>query len=262
MKRNTLLLILLGIYFLYNITILSIWQGWTSPTPPPIGLLMGPGMFAIAVLVTGVTTWVAARYLPKEVQLTAAAAPGSAAPRKAVALTSREAGIVASFSGVTFAWNALGLIFVIFPPGSWSITGIMPQIVGMATGPVGLIIAHFVGGLLWYDFPWGTFNFMLSSTWLVTVAYYFYRDVAKIYRYPILFAQTFLLHQYDVYSWALWASHFAKLAPVDFVIPATIVFIGPWSLLNAIPIVIIVALLDRFAPGFMRPTWLDRYTTP
>jgi hypothetical protein len=261
MNRRTLLTILLGIYFVYNIAVLTTWRGWTDPTPPAIGLLMGPGMFIIAVVVTGLTTWVAARYLPKETPVTATVPPAPEAPRKVVTITSREAGIIASFSGVTFAWNALGLIFVIFPPGSWSITGIMPQIVGMATGPVGLVIAHFIGGLLWYDFPWGTFNFMLSSTWLVTIAYFFYRDVAKAYRYPILFAQTFLLHQYDVYSWALWASHFAKLAPVDFVIPATIVFIGPWSLLNALPIVIIVALLDRFSPGFMRPTWLERYTS-
>jgi len=102
---------------------------------------------------------------------------------------------------------------------------------------------------------------MLSSTWLITIAYYFYHDVAKVYKYPILFVQTFLLHQYDVFSWALWASNFAKLAPTSFVVPSTIVFIGPWSLLNAVPIVIIVALLDRYAPGFLRPTWLDRYTT-
>jgi hypothetical protein len=262
-KKRTLVAILLAIYFIYNITVLSIWRGWTGPSPPPLALLMGPGMFVIAVAVTGITTYIAARFLPKEAgqappAQAQAAPPG---PRRVVALTSREAGIVASFSGVNFAWNALGLIFVIFPPGSWSISGIMPQLIGMATGPVGLIIAHFIGGLLWYDFPWGTFNFMLSSTWLATIAYYFYRDVAKKYRYPILFLQTFLLHQYDVYSWALWASNFAKLAPVDFVVPATLVFIGPWSLLNAIPIVIIVALLDRFSPGLMRPTWLDRYAT-
>jgi hypothetical protein len=264
LKKRTLLTILLAIYVIYNATILTIWQGWTDPTPPLIGLVMGPIMFVIAAAATGVTTYVAYKFLPKERSPGAAAADGGEAPstaRKIVAITSREAGIIAAFSGITFAWNALGLIIVIFPPGSWSITGIMPQIVGMATGPIGLIIAHFIGGLLWYDFPWGTFNFMLSATWLVAVAYYFYHDVAKAYKYPILFIQTFLLHQYDVYSWALWASHFAKLAPVDFVIPATIVFIGPWSLLNAIPIVIIVALLDKFAPGFMRPTWLDRYTT-
>src|SRR5213076_3264569 len=121
--------------------------------------------------------------------------------RRIAAVTSREAGLIAAFSGITFAWNALGLIIVVFPPGSWSITGIMPQIVGMGTGPIGLFIAHFLGGLLWY---------------------YFYHDVAKVYKYPILFVQTFLLHQYDVFSWALWASNFAKLAPTSFVVPSTI----------------------------------------
>jgi hypothetical protein len=272
MRRVTLLSILLGIYLVYNITIMSTWQGWVGP-PPLIGIIMGPGMFVIAFLFSILTTFIAWKYLPKErpkeLQVRASSGETSAGssrtsssippPRKIVLITSREAAIIASFSGVNFAWNALGLIFVIFPPGSWSISGIMPQLIGMATGPIGLVIAHFIGGLLWYDFPWGTFNFMLSATWLITVLYPFYADVVKHYKYPILFGQTFLLHQYDVYSWALWAVHFAKLAPVEYIIPATLVFIGPWSLLNAIPIVILVALFDRFAPGLMKPTWLDRY---
>jgi len=269
LKKRTLLAILLGIYLVYNVTVLAVWAGSVPSDPPFLALVMGPILWVIAIVATGVTTWAAYKFLPKESPRTGpkAAADGGMATvtptlrRKIVTVTSREAGIIAAFSGITFAWNALGLIIVVFPPGSWSITGIMPQIVGMGTGPIGLFIAHFLGGLLWYDFPWGTFNFMLSSTWLVTIAYYFYADVAKVYKYPILFAQTFLLHQYDVFSWALWASNFAKLAPTSFVVPSTIVFIGPWSLLNAVPLVIIVALLDRYAPGFLRPTWLDRYTT-
>lgn len=266
MKKRTLLAILLGIYFVYNVAVLGVWAGSVPSDPPILALVMGPIMWLIAVVVTGVSTWAAYRFLPKASPRwgpTRAADGGATMTvgRRIVSVTSREAGIIAAFSGITFAWNALGLIIVVFPPGSWSITGIMPQIVGMGTGPIGLFIAHFLGGLLWYDFPWGTFNFMLSSTWLVMIAYYFYHNVSPVYKYPILFAQTFLLHQYDVFSWALWASNFAHLAPTSFVVPATIVFIGPWSLLNTVPLVIIVILLDRFAPGFLRPTWLDRYTT-
>ena len=268
MKRMTLLGILLGIYFVYNLAVLGVWAGSVPSPTPLLALVMGPVIWVVAVVTTGATTWVAYKFLPKEKPVApraATAADGGTVTmgigRRIAAVTSREAGLIAAFSGITFAWNALGLIIVVFPPGSWSITGIMPQIVGMGTGPIGLFIAHFLGGLLWYDFPWGTFNFMLSSTWLITIAYYFYHDVAKVYKYPILFVQTFLLHQYDVFSWALWASNFAKLAPTSFVVPSTIVFIGPWSLLNAVPIVIIVALLDRYAPGFLRPTWLERYTT-
>ena len=271
MKRMTLLGILLGIYFVYNIAVLGVWAGTASASsyPPIYAFVMGPVIWIVAVVTTGVTTYVAYKFLPKEEPRVkskpATAANGGTVTvgmgRRITAVTSREAGLIAAFSGITFAWNALGLIIVIFPPGSWSITGIMPQIVGMGTGPIGLFIAHFVGGLLWYDFPWGTFNFMLSSTLLITIAYPFYYNVAKVYKYPILFMQTFLLHQYDVFSWALWASNFAKLAAPSFVVPSTIVFIGPWSLLNAVPIVIIVALLDRYAPGFLRPTWLERYTT-
>jgi hypothetical protein len=270
LKKMTLLAVLLGIYFLYNLAVLGVWAGSVPSDPPFLALVMGPILWVVAIVTTGVTTWAAYRFLPKESAQTgpAAAADGGAnvtvgrsLGRKIVWVTSREAGIIAAFSGITFAWNALGLIIVVFPPGSWSITGIMPQIVGMGTGPIGLFIAHFLGGLLWYDFPWGTFNFMLSSTFLVTIAYYFYHDVVWRWKYPILFAQTFLLHQYDVFTWALWASNFAKLAPVDFVVPSTLVFIGPWTLLNTVPLVIIVALLDKYAPGFLRPTWLDRYTT-
>jgi len=271
LKKRTMLALLLLIYFAYNVTVLGVWAGSVPSDPPILALVMGPVIWLVAIATTGVTTWVAYKFLPKEggaIPPATSSANGGTVnvtrprlARRIVAVTSREAGIIAAFSGITFAWNALGLIIVIFPPGSWSITGIMPQIVGMGTGPIGLIISHFIGGLLWYDFPWGTFNFMLSSTWLITVSYYFYHDVAKVYKYPILFAQTFLLHQYDVFTWALWASNFAKLAPVDFVVPSTIVFIGPWSLLNTVPLVITVFLLDTFAPGFLRPTWLDRYTT-
>lgn len=273
MKKRSLLALLLLIYFVYNLSVLGVWAGSVPSDPPYLALVMGPVIWLAAIATTGVTTWVAYKFLPKEREPSAkppmrASADGGTMTvtrpgmgRRIVAVTSREAGIIAAFSGITFAWNALGLIIVIFPPGSWSITGIMPQIVGMGTGPIGLIISHFIGGLLWYDFPWGTFNFMLSSTWLVTISYYFYHNVAKAYKYPILFAQTFLLHQYDVFTWALWASNFAKLADTAFVVPSTIVFIGPWSLLNAVPLVIIVLLLDVFAPGFLRPTWLDRYTT-
>jgi hypothetical protein len=268
LKKRTLLSLLLGIYFVYNVTILAVWTGSVPSDPPFLAILMGPVIWFAAVVTTGVTTWVAYKFLPKEAaarpKATTATNGGTVvvrAARRVVAVTSREAGLIAAFSGITFAWNALGLIIVVLPPGSWSITGIMPQIVGMGTGPIGLFISHFLGGLLWYDFPWGTFNFMLSSTWLVTVAYYFYHDVAWKFKYPILFAQTFLLHQYDVWTWGHWASNFAHLLPSEYVIPYTFGFIAPWSLLNAVPLVIIVALLDRYAPGFLRPTWLDRYTT-
>jgi hypothetical protein len=266
LKKRTLLSLLLGIYFVYNVTILAIWTGSVPSSPPILEVLMGPVLWLVAVVTTGVTTWVAYKFLPKEStrasKATTAADGGNVvvgATRRAVTITSREAALIAAFSGITFAWNALGLIIVVLPPGSWSITGIMPQIVGMATGPIGLIISHFLGGLLWYDFPWGTFNFMLSSTWLVMISYYFYHDVARVYKYPILFAQTFLLHQYDVWTWGHWASNFAKLLDPQYVVPYTFGFIGPWSLLNTVPLVIIVALLDRYAPGFLRPTWLDRF---
>jgi hypothetical protein len=270
LKKMTLLAILLGIYFAYNVTVLGVWAGSVPSDPPFMALLMGPVIWLAAVVTTGVTTWVAYKFLPKEAARATKATMatnggtvtvGAVRARRIVTVTSREAALIAAFSGITFAWNALGLIIVVFPPGSWSITGIMPQIVGMATGPIGLIISHFLGGLLWYDFPWGTFNFMLSSTWLVMIAYYFYHNVTPAYKYPILFAQTFLLHQYDVFTWAMWASFFAGLNVPGFIVPATIVFIPLWSLANAVPIVIIVALLDRYAPGFLRPTWLDRYTT-
>jgi hypothetical protein len=269
LKKRTLLAILLGIYFVYNLIVLSVWTGSAPSNPPVLQLVMGPVLWLIALVTTGGTTWAAYKFLPKDPSASPAMATNGGATitvgrslgKRIVWVTSREAGIIAAFSGITFAWNALGLIITVFPPGSWSITGIMPQIVGMGTGPVGLLISHFLGGLLWYDFPWGSFNFMLSSTWLVTISYYFYHDTAKMYKYPILFAQTVLLHQYDVFTWGLWASNFAKLLAPDLVVPYTFLFIGPWSLLNAVPIVIIVILLDRYAPGFLRPTWLDRYTT-
>lgn len=265
MKRTTLIAILLIIFFAYHITILTMWPGWPNwPVGPAHYWFIGPGSFLWSVAIVGITTFIAARYLPKEEALIpkkASLEGSSEVKRKIILITSREAGMIAAFSGVNFAWNALGLIIVIFPPGSWSLTGIAPHIVGMATGPVGLIIAHFIGGLLWYDFPWGTYNFMLSGTWLPMIAYWYIRDVKKAYRYPLIFTHAFVMHQYDVYSWALWAVHFAKLAPLEYIIPACYVFIGPWSLLNAIPITIIASLLDRFAPGLLRPTWLERLAT-
>src|SRR5438309_1384498 len=160
----TLLGILLGIYFVYNLAVLGVWAGSVPSPTPLLALVMGPVIWVVAVVTTGATTWVAYKFLPKEKPVAprvATAADGGTVTvrigRRIAAVTSREAGLIAAFSGITFAWNALGLIIV--------------------------------------------------------------------------------------------------------VVPSTIVFIGPWSLLNAVPIVIIVALLDRYAPGFLRPTWLDRYTT-
>ena len=155
MKRMTLLGILLGIYFVYNLAVLGVWAGSVPSTPPILALVMGPVIWVVAVVTTGATTWVAYKFLPKEKPVApraATAADGGTVTmgigRRIAAVTSREAGLIAAFSGITFAWNALGLIIVVFPPGSWSITGIMPQIVGMGTGPIGLFIAHFLGGLL------------------------------------------------------------------------------------------------------------------
>src|SRR5438046_9293443 len=170
----TLLGILLGIYFVCNLAALGGWAG-SVPSPTPIlALVMGPVIWVVAVVTTGATTWVAYKFLPKEKPVApraATAADGGTVTvgigRRIAAVTSREAGLIAAFSGITFAWNALGLIIVVFPPGSWSITGIMPQVLGSGTGPHALPLVRFLGGLLWYASTWGPFNFMLSSTWLI-----------------------------------------------------------------------------------------------
>jgi hypothetical protein len=251
--------ILWGIFFVYHGALL--WLGlsgtlpWFVEPPSALDFIVGPGMFFIGIVISFIIIY-ASRFLPKEV-------PESGEVKKApsVLLTSTEAAIIAAFSGITFAWNALGLIIVIFPPGSWSLSGIMPQLVGFATGPVGLVITHFIAGLLWYDFPWGTYNFMLSGTWPNMLIYWHLRDLKKVYRYAFITITTFIFHQYDVWTWAMWAVHFAKLAPVEYIIPATYVFIPAWAIINTVSIVVLLVILDRISPGLLRPTWLDRYAT-
>jgi hypothetical protein len=259
MRKSIIMGILWGIFLLYHGILLTLgFTGilpWYVEPPSALDFIVGPGMFFIGIVISFLIIY-ASRFLPKE-----APATGEVKKRRSVLLTSTEAAIIAAFSGINFAWNALGLIIVIFPPGSWSLSGIMPQLVGFATGPVGLVITHFIAGLLWYDFPWGTYNFMLSGTWPNMLIYWYLRDVKKVYRYGLITITTFIFHQYDVWTWAMWAVHFAKLAPVEYIIPATYVFIPAWAIINTVSIVVLLVILDRIAPGLLRPTWLERYAT-
>ena len=66
MKKRTLLAILLGIYLVYNVTVLAVWAGSVPSDPPFLALVMGPILWVIAIVATGVTTWAAYKFLPKE----------------------------------------------------------------------------------------------------------------------------------------------------------------------------------------------------
>src|SRR5204862_4134903 len=121
------------------LAVLGVWAGSVPSTPPILALVMGPVIWVVAVVTTGATTWVAYKFLPKEKPVApraATAADGGTVTmgigRRIAAVPSREAGLIAAFSGITSASHALGRIIAVFPPGRWAITGITPQLVRTA----------------------------------------------------------------------------------------------------------------------------------
>src|SRR5437773_11758757 len=103
----TLLGILLGIYFVYNLAVLGVWAGSVPSPTPLLALVMGPVIWVVAVVTTGVTTWVAYKFLPKEKPVAPRAATEAdggtvtvGIVRRIDAFSSRETGLYAVFTGL------------------------------------------------------------------------------------------------------------------------------------------------------------------
>jgi len=234
------------------------------PSSPWWSHLWTTYIFLVTWVVLGITALVA-RFAPKEKRevpvkkSTGASNPGGEEKRARVWITSREAGVIAAFGAVGFAWNALGLIVVFFPPASWTLSNPLAYIGAIATGPFGGIILGLTSALMLYSMLADILDWIFTINFPAMLAYWAIKDVIKPIRYPLLFIQSFFIMQEDVWAWSIWMAFPFKLFPPETLWSFNLIPIVPWSLLNAIIITVIVALVDQFAPGLLRPTWFDRY---
>jgi small basic protein len=129
----------------------------------------------------------------------------------------------------------------------------------MVVGPMGAIILGFIAALTSHTMVTDVFEGILTICVPTALYYWAIRNVTKKVRYPIVFVMTFLINQLDAYIWSLWSCYFYQWIPTEMVLVTTAASLGPWSALNAVTVTAFCILADKYAPGFMKPTWATRW---
>lgn len=179
--------------------------------------------------------------------------------REFLILDTREIAMAAAFGGILFAQCALGLLIPVAPGyAMWPLYTFLP-LAAIVGGPIVAWVALFVGSL--------TRNLLVNPAYMaaqvfLAFTYWPMRNTPLKYRIP-----GFII--------LMWISEYVIQTPIAVWIMQNVLFFvapGPdayWSFLlfmfgthtlsNALIPSIVVPLLMKVAPEFMKPTWFDRW---